>query len=73
MKFEINFDHMPEYVLIRTDGEASDRDFDDLLTKIVDSPRWVMPAFKNNPLDILGRLRAYVIIPKLPSLTVTMY
>jgi len=42
MKFEINFDHMPEYVLIRTDGEASDRDFDDLLTEIVDSPRWVV-------------------------------
>ncbi len=41
MKFEIDFDHMPEYGLIRTDGEASDRDFDDLLTKIVDSPRWL--------------------------------
>ena len=42
MKFKINFDHMPEYVLIQTDGEASSRDFDDLLTKIVDSPRWVV-------------------------------
>jgi hypothetical protein len=42
MKFKINFDHMPEHVLIRTDGEASDRDFDDLLTELVDSPRWVV-------------------------------
>ena len=41
MKFKINFDHMPEYVLIRTAGEASDHDFDDLLTELVDSPRWV--------------------------------
>jgi len=41
MKFEINFDYMPEYVQIRTNGEASVRDFDDLLTKIVNSPRWV--------------------------------
>jgi hypothetical protein len=41
MKFEINFEHMPEYVLIRTDGEASDRDFDDLLTTLVDSPSWL--------------------------------
>jgi hypothetical protein len=41
MKFKINFDHMPEYVLIQTQGEASDHDFDDLLTKLVGSPRWV--------------------------------
>jgi hypothetical protein len=41
MKFEINFDNMPEYVLIRTDGEASAHDFDDLLTKLVDSPGWI--------------------------------
>ena len=41
MKFEINFDNMPEYVLIRTDGEALVSDFDDMITKIVDSPRWV--------------------------------
>ena len=42
MKFEINFDHMPEYVLIRTEGEASAHDFDDLLEEIVDSSRWVV-------------------------------
>jgi hypothetical protein len=41
MKFEINFDNMPEYVLIRTEGEASVRDFDVLLTTLLDSPRWV--------------------------------
>lgn len=42
MKFEINFDHMPEYVLIRTEGEASNHDFDDLLAEIVHSPRWAV-------------------------------
>ena len=41
MKFEINFDNMPEYVLIRTEGEVSVRDFDALLTTLVDSPGWV--------------------------------
>ena len=41
MKFEINFDNMPEYVLIRTDGEALVSDFDDMLTKLIDSPKWV--------------------------------
>ena len=33
---------MPDYVLIQTQGEASDRDFDDLLTELVNSPRWVV-------------------------------
>jgi hypothetical protein len=42
MKFKINFDHMPEYVFIQTQGEASDHDFDDLLTELVDSPKWVV-------------------------------
>jgi hypothetical protein len=41
MKFEINFDHMPEYVLIRTDGEASVQDFDNLFTTLFNSPIWV--------------------------------
>jgi hypothetical protein len=41
MKFEINFDNMPEYALMRTDGEALVRDFGDMLTKLVDSPKWV--------------------------------
>ena len=41
MEFEINFDNMPEYVLIRTEGEASVRDFDVLLTTLVDSPKWI--------------------------------
>ncbi len=41
MEFKINFDSMPEYVLIRTEGEALTRDFDVLLTALVDSPRWI--------------------------------
>jgi len=40
MRFEINFDESPGYVYIRTDGEASVRGFDKLLTEIVDSPNW---------------------------------
>lgn len=42
MEFKINFDHMPDYVLIQTQGEASHRDFDDLLTELVNSPKWVV-------------------------------
>jgi len=42
MEFKIDFDHMPDYVFIQTQGEASDCDFDDLLTEIVNSPRWVV-------------------------------
>ena len=42
MKFKINFDHMPDYVLIQTLGEASDHDFNDLLTELVDSPKWMV-------------------------------
>jgi len=41
MKFEINFEHMPEYVLIQTEGEASAIGFDELLTTLVNSPKWV--------------------------------
>jgi hypothetical protein len=40
MKFEINFDPLPEYVLIRTAGKASVHGFDDLLTALVGSPGW---------------------------------
>ena len=42
MKFKINLDYMPDYVLIQTQGEASDDDFDDLLTELIDSPKWVV-------------------------------
>ena len=42
MEFEIMFDHMPEYVLIRTYGEASAQGFDNLLTTLVNSPEWVV-------------------------------
>ncbi len=41
MKFEINFDNMPEYALMRTEGEALVSVFDEMLTKLVDSPRWL--------------------------------
>jgi hypothetical protein len=41
MEFDILFDHMPEYVLIRTYGEASVHDFDDLLKTLVNSPEWI--------------------------------
>ena len=40
MKFEINFDQLPEYVYIQTTGEASIIGFDKLLKKIVESPSW---------------------------------
>ncbi|HSQ85722.1 MAG TPA: hypothetical protein VLM43_13460 [Desulfobacterales bacterium] len=42
MEFKVNFDHMPDYVFVQTQGEASDRDFDDLLTMLVNSPKWVV-------------------------------
>ena len=41
MKFEINFEKSPEYVYIQTDGEASVRGFDELLTAIVECPNWI--------------------------------
>lgn len=40
MTFEINFDTLSEYVHIQTDGEASFKGFDKLLTEIVNSPNW---------------------------------
>ena len=44
MRFEINFEQSPEYVYIQTDGEASVRGFDELLTAIVESPNWITGA-----------------------------
>lgn len=41
MHFEISFDHMPEFVLIRTGGEATVQDFDVLLTQLVNSAEWI--------------------------------
>ena len=41
MKFEIDFDQMPDYVLIQTREEATVDGFDDLLTALVESPQWV--------------------------------
>ena len=40
MKFEIDFDPIPAYVLIRTAGKASVHGFDKLLTELADSPGW---------------------------------
>jgi hypothetical protein len=44
IRFEINFEQSPEYVYIQTDGEASVRGFDELLTAIVESPNWITGA-----------------------------
>ena len=44
MRFEINFEQLPEYVYIQTDGEASVRGFNELLTAIVESPNWITGA-----------------------------
>jgi hypothetical protein len=41
INFEINLEKSPEYVYIQTDGEASVRGFDELLTAIVESPNWI--------------------------------
>lgn len=41
MKFEINFEKSHDYVYVQTDGEASVRGFDELLTEIVESPTWI--------------------------------
>lgn len=40
MKFDINFNHLPDYVYIKTSGPASPQGFDKLLTEIVNSPKW---------------------------------
>ena len=40
MKFEINFDHMPNYALIRTSGKASVHGIVKMLTELIDSPCW---------------------------------
>lgn len=40
MQFEIAFDQSPEYVSIRTGGEALVDGFDTLLSKLVTSPGW---------------------------------
>jgi hypothetical protein len=41
MKFKIDFEKLPDYVYIQTEGEASVRGFDELLTAIVESPNWI--------------------------------
>ena len=44
MRFEINFEKSPNYVYIKTDGEASVSAFGELLTAIVESPNWITGA-----------------------------
>ena len=40
MKFEIDFDQSPDYVLIKGEGEASVEGFDNLMKALVTSPKW---------------------------------
>jgi len=40
MKFEIDFSPLPDYVLIKSEGEASVEDFENLLKTLTMSPRW---------------------------------
>jgi len=40
MKFEIDFSPLPNYVLIKTDGEASVEGFENTLKALVGSPQW---------------------------------
>lgn len=42
MKFDINFEHLPDYVLIKTQGEASVEGFNALLSTLVNSPEWII-------------------------------
>ena len=46
MKFDIIFDHMPKYVLMRTYGEASAQGFHDLVSTLVNSSEWAPGAGK---------------------------
>lgn len=46
MRFEINFDRSPEYVYVQTEGEASVRGFDEMVTEIVASPNWETGAMQ---------------------------
>ncbi len=40
MKFEFNFSPLPDYVLIKTEGEPSIEDIESLFKALVDSPNW---------------------------------
>lgn len=40
MDFRIIFDHMPDYVLIQTAGEATAIDHDRLMKELTSSPEW---------------------------------
>jgi hypothetical protein len=40
MKFEIDFSHMPQYVVVRTHGKATIPGFEAALSTLVNSPQW---------------------------------
>lgn len=40
MTFEIDFSPLPDYVRIKTEGEASVEGFENLLKALVSSPKW---------------------------------
>ena len=40
MKHLISFEHLPDYVYIQTEGEASFRGFESLLNELIASPQW---------------------------------
>jgi len=40
MEFEIDFSPLPDYVLIKSEGEASVEDFDNILKILARSPKW---------------------------------
>ena len=41
MDFTINFDRMPDYVLIQTEGVVEVAEFNRLMAELTSSPRWV--------------------------------
>ncbi len=40
MKFEIDFSPIPDYILLKTEGEASFEGFENLFKTLVSSPQW---------------------------------
>ncbi len=41
MDSKVNFDNMPKYVILETEGEASPMGFDSVISKLVESPEWI--------------------------------
>lgn len=40
MNYQFFFDHLPYYALAQTEGRATVREFDEMLSKFVNSPEW---------------------------------